>query len=323
MEKIQKLKLDFTENGSREEFLSAYCGDMNSNVIELEITPELKENEMLICSFMKDNTPVETLVVENKRLVIPYAVLKEEGSYSASFAVADMHSRLTATATLSVTVAKDSILIAPDKEGADDTSLISYILSASAIAARAAVEEDVNGIAEAVSELTEEVDKAKETIASVDGDLTLVASDVELLRTDLTALENEVAELPQNAPTVFPAKNGTCTLTSASGEYACVQGTGSWLRVLDTVVLNFGFYTSAVAEVKVEGLPFSCADAVVSVPVSHTKFFMSPVSVSGDFNCDRAQIDGGNTYFTLYRQSIEPQVVSGTLIYRTNDPMPQ
>lgn len=323
MEKIQRLKLDFTENGSREEFISAYCGDMNSNVIELEVTPELKENELLLCSFLRGNTAVETLVVENGRLVIPYSVLKETGKYTASFAVADIHSRLTSTATLSVTVAEDSIRIMPDGEMEEGQSFVSYILSASALAARAAVEEDVRGIADTVGELTEEVDKAKETIASVDGDLTLVASDVELLRTDLTALENEIAELPQIAPASFPAVSGTQVLSSSSGEFACVQGQGRWVRILNTVIINFGFYTSGVDEIKVEGLPFTCADAVVSVPVSHTKYTFSFVTVNGDFVCDRAQIDNGKDYFTLYRQNVDQQVVSGTFVYNTNDPMPE
>lgn len=316
MERIQTLKLDFSETGSREEYLSAFCGDLNSNVVNLEVSPALKEGEILICSFLKGDEAVATLIVENNRLVIPSAVLKETGSYTAVFAVADMESRLTATATLSVTVADDVLLLAPTDYDGDSQSLISYIMSSSAIAARAAVEEDMSALTETVSNLSESLEDANNALLALDSDISLLSSETELIRDTLDGLVSSGASEKTVA-------SGTCNLYSDDGDLACVNAVSSWVRVSNAVFVNIAFYTSGLSAFTVNGLPFKNSGFAVAVPAIHPPFTGSGVSVAGDFSFDRFELYSGSSSLKVVRQNAQECVYTATLMYFTSDPMPE
>ncbi len=156
MERTKTLCLDFSSTTPCEFYCESFAGDMHSLAIELEVTPVPENGEILLCSFLREGTPVDTVVVKDNRLTVPYSVLKEPGAYTAAFALADMESRLTATALLTVRVAEDRVLLTPDEDG-QDTSFVCYLLEQAAATARAAAGEaltEVNGRIDTLAEET-------------------------------------------------------------------------------------------------------------------------------------------------------------------------
>lgn len=157
MERTQTLNLDFTSSTPVEFYCDTFAGDMHSCTVELTVTPTPKNGELLLCSFLKNNVVVDTVVVRHNQLTIPYSVLKAPGDYTAAFAVADMESRLTAPLLLTVRVAEDRVALAPT-EDMDDQSLVCYILEQAASTARAATEGVLEETNLRIDQLSDSVD---------------------------------------------------------------------------------------------------------------------------------------------------------------------
>lgn len=166
MERTQTLNLDFTSSTPVEFYCDTFAGDMHSCTVELTVTPTPKNGELLLCSFLKNNVVVDTVVVRNNQLTIPYSVLKAPGEYTAAFAVADMESRLTAPLLLTVRVAEDRVALAPT-EDMDDQSLVCYILEQAASTARAATEEVLSDVSLRIDATNAALEETKEKV--VDG----------------------------------------------------------------------------------------------------------------------------------------------------------
>lgn len=319
MERTQKLILDFTETGSREEYLTAYSGDMRGEVVEIEVNPALNEGEVLICSFIKDGAAVDTLAIPDGRLVIPYTVLKEPGRYTAVFAVADMSSRLTSATQLTVNVEEDRLSVAPAEDMGEDQTLVSYILAAAAAVTRQALDkaesnsEDIDGLTDAVDGLREDLDSAQTDISGLTSQLSGVSSDV-------AALENTVAVL--QAVSGSSLVSGSGCITGSSTANACVEPNSWWIRIGNFVLVSFAFGSYGSTLFGLDELPFASAEAIFSTTLRHIAYSANGVNFYRDCNVDLCQTERNGKSLTVLRDSTSAAVLSGTLVYITNDPMP-
>lgn len=388
MEKTQKLILDFTKTGSHEEYLSAFCGDMSSNTVELEVIPALSDGEILLCSFVRDGAAVDTLVITDGKMVIPYTVLKDAGSYTAAFAVADMKSRLTATTLLKVSVAPDRVTLAPAPGQEEDQSLITYILSQAAETATqsataaaeqvtgelstalddmdnrlSAAESTVQTVQTAVSQLsdetdavvddlesrlsaaetnvssalsgsaenasdiaalTETVDNLSESSQQMSENISSLTSQISSAVSDISSLEQTVEEIQNSSGSGSAGgvviKSGSDCIMPIQSSSKCVSPVSRWIRIDNTVILSFGFYSSVYNDFTIGNLPYSCASDVVGAVLSRVDLTVGGAEYQGSFVLDACELSQGSNQIRIKRQNTEGAVLQGVLIYHTDDP---
>lgn len=335
MERTQTLALDFTATEHGEAYMTSFSGDMNSNVVTLSVTPELEEGDILLCSFLRDNLVVDTLVIQNNSMTLPYSVLKNPGEYTAAFAVANLQNRLTATMTLTVRVAEDRVSLAPTEDYTDQ-SLICYILTEAASTARAAAEEVCEALDERVTAAEEEIDTLQEDVTAAEHDITAlqgrvgaaerdidgiietlettVTSAITNLQMDVSVLESDVSALETSRPRYA---EGNLSI-SCETPYCCQSPTGYWKRIGNVVIVVFGFGSSGSTSFTLHGLPFACTDSYLGTPLIHVNHPSCP----SDGKVDLCQTLANSTDLQIVRTSSSFSAMSGTLVYATTAPFP-
>ena len=323
MERTQTLALDFTATQHGEAYVASFSGDMNSQVISLTVTPELEEGDILLCSFLKNDLVVDTLVIRNNRMTLPYSVLKSPGEYTAAFAVANLQNRLTAPMLLTVRVAEDRVSLAPTEDYTDQ-SLICYILTEAASTARAAASEVLEEVEEEIDDLEQDIAQGATALTALSGRVAQAEDDIDDLEEDvaqsaaaLSALSGRVTSLEENKPDYAA---GTVLLSSATGSTACVNGHGYYTRINDFVIVIFGFYTSGYESLAVSGLPFAPAESFQAAVLPHVNYSDPPQTMT-DFKIDFCQTVAGSKSCYVFRSGSNNAVMSSILAYRTNEPL--
>lgn len=305
MQRTQELALDFTTTQHGEAFCGAFSGDIHSNVFSLTVTPALSEGDILLCSFLRNNLVVDTLVVQNNTLTVPYSVLKNPGEYTAAFAVANLQNRLTAPILLTVRVAEDRLSLVPTEDYGDDQSLICYILTQTAETARATATTVATATAQTViTPLATRVGVLEDAAAAA--------------QTRLTAAEADIDALQASA---LRHASGTATLTASDIRF-CNSPFCRWTRFGNVVIVSFGFLSTSSVDFLVSGLPFNAALSYLAAPIAHVIYSESGVTLPTDKDFDFCQTVVGTKQMRVIRKGSGQYVLSGTLIYLTDDPFP-
>lgn len=323
MERTKTLLLDFSTTAPSEIYCDSFAGDMHSLVVELEVTPTPEEGEILLCSFLRDNVVVDTVVVKDNRLTVPYSVLKEPGQYTAAFALADMNSRITASVLLTVRVAEDRVVLAPT-EDMEDQSLVCYILGQAAATARAATREELSGVTTRLDTL--ESDTRSEFYVMDQQDAALTAridgleGELSTLTEELKASGFKIEEAIYNInQQKLNSSAGSATLTSPTSSVCCVEPLAQWVRIGNLVIMTFGFYSSSYDEFELTGLPFSANSDGYAVSLHHVRLVKGDFVSVPDTVVDMCQTNNGTKNLTVRRQGVNGVLLAGTLVYFTDE----